>query len=271
VKGSDTEVNLVQLLAERHMASNKAVVISVTGGGSGTGIAAILNKTADIANSSRPIKSEEIQKAKSSGLDVKQVIFATDALSVIVHPSNGVKNLTLDQISKIYRGEVKNWSEVGGNSVAISLYGRQSNSGTFTFFRDAVVKADYSADMKSLNGNSQIVEAVAADVGAVGYVGVGYIVDSKTKKPIKTVKAIPVLGTTGKMAGKPVSPTDEKAVIAGDYPITRPLFQYFLQNDEEIIKFIKFELSAAGQKIIRAEGFYDINSQWKAENDKVLK
>ncbi len=268
VKGSDTEVNVVQMLAEKYMAKNKGVSISVTGGGSGTGIAALFNKTGDLANSSREMKPEEIKQANAAGMQPMRVIFATDALSVIVNESNPLKQLTIEQIGKLFKGEIKNWKEIGGNDEAISLYGRQSNSGTFTFFREYVVKADYSPEMKGMNGNSQITEAVAHDKGGVGYVGVAYAVDNKTKKPAKGIKILSVAKVSGE---KPVNPLDEKSVTTGKYPISRPLYQYFVKSEPGLIGFLKYEVSPEGKKLIMSEGFYEIKSEWKAENDKILK
>lgn len=268
VKGSDTEVNLVQILAEKFMAKNKEVNMSVTGGGSGTGIAALFNKTADLANSSRAMKDDEMTQAKQAGLVPKRIIFATDALSVIVHDGNPVKSLTVDQVGKIFRGEIKNWKDLGGKDEPISLYGRQSNSGTFVFFREFIVKSDYSPDMKGMNGNSQIVEGVGQDKGGVGYVGIGYALDTKTRKPVKGIQLLKIINPA---TGIAVDPTDETSVVTGKYPIARPLYQYFVNSDPHLVGFLKFELGAEGRKLITKEGFYEIKKEWKAENDKVLK
>jgi phosphate transport system substrate-binding protein len=268
VKGSDTEVNLVQMLAENYMKKNKAVSIAVTGGGSGTGIAAILNKSADLANSSREMKDDELAQARLKGIDIQRVIFATDALTIIVNESNEIKKLDVAALGKLFRGEIKNWKELGGADVAVSLYGRQSNSGTFVFFRDQVLKGDYSPDMKGMNGNSQIVEAVAQDKGGVGYVGIGYAIDTKTKK---TNKGINIVYISKDKSGVAVNPADLKQVEKGLYPITRPLFQYFSGGDSGLVGFLKYELNPEGRKAILSEGFYDIRADWRAENEKVFK
>lgn len=267
VKGSDTEVNVVQMLAESFTKKNKDVGIAVTGGGSGTGIAAIINKSADLANSSREMKEDELNQAKAKGLDVHRIIFATDALTIIVNSANKTKKLDVATIGKIFRGEIKNWKELGGDDVAVSLYGRQSNSGTYVFFREQVLKGDYSADMKGMNGNSQIVEGVAQDKGGIGYVGIGYAIDTKTKK---TVKGLNIVFVSKEKEGAAINPGDLKAVQKGLYPITRPLFQYFATSEPGLIGFLKYELSAEGRKAILGEGFYDIKSEWHAENEKVF-
>ena len=160
VKGSDTEVNLVLELAEAFMEKEAGVSISVTGGGSGMGIAALINGKTDIANSSRPVKAEENALMKERQIDPQSVIFAIDALALILHPENSIDSLSLDQIGAIYRGELSHWSELGGEDIEISLYGRQSNSGTFVYFRENILRAEYHPSLKQMNGTAQIIEAV---------------------------------------------------------------------------------------------------------------
>lgn len=159
VRGSDTELSLVQKLSEKFMENNQAK-IAVTGGGSGTGIASLINGEIDMANASRPMEDKEISQAQDNNVNPMEFVVAMDGVSVIVNADNPVEQLTMDQIGAIYRGEITNWQEVGGNDQAISLYGRQNNSGTFVFFREHVLQGDYSADMKRMNGNAQIVEGL---------------------------------------------------------------------------------------------------------------
>lgn len=268
IKGSDTEVNLVQTLAEAYMKSNPGVSLAVTGGGSGTGIAALINKKTDIANSSRPIKADELELAKRQGVEPVSIIFATDAIAVIVNSSNPLTTMTLEQLGQIYRGEIKNWRTLGGPDLPITLYGRQSNSGTFVFFREYVVKADYSPEMRQMNGNSQIVESLRNDKSGIGYVGIGYIL--KAKNILKDIKTLHI----SKQAGAPgYSPLDFSTVAAGNYPIVRPLYQLIDKKrvNKEVLDFIKFELSPSGQKIIEAEGFYPLIEDYKAQNEKTFK
>ncbi|MCA9398180.1 MAG: PstS family phosphate ABC transporter substrate-binding protein, partial [Candidatus Omnitrophica bacterium] len=178
IKGSDTLINLVQRLAEVYMEKNPGKYIAVTGGGSGTGIAALINDKCDIANASRLMKEKEITMAQDNGVTANRVVIAMDGLSVITHQDNPVSELTVDQIGAIFRGDITNWSEVGGKDMPITLYGRQSNSGTFVFFQDYILKGDYSAKMNRMNGNAQIVEGIKNDPSGIGYVGVGYIKNS---------------------------------------------------------------------------------------------
>jgi phosphate transport system substrate-binding protein len=263
VKGSDTEVNLVQRLAEMYMKKDPNASIAVTGGGSGVGIAAIINKTTDLCNASRPMKDSEIAKAKANGVNPVGVAFAVDGLSVIVNAKNSLKHLTMDQIGQIYRGEVSNWKQVGGPDTAITLYGRQPNSGTFVFFREHLVNGDYSNKMNQMNGNAQILEAVKKDAGGIGYVGIGYVVDDDGK----TAPGIQVLEVAKDSRSKPTSPLQLENIMSGAYPITRPLYQYFDKNNQAKVEgFIKYELSPEGVAIIKKDGFYPLTDQWKKYN-----
>jgi phosphate transport system substrate-binding protein len=262
IKGSDTLINVVQKLAEVYMQKAPDTSISVTGGGSGTGIAALVNKKCDIANSSRTIKSSEVEQANAKGVDPKRVVIAIDALSIVVNNNNLVTKLRVDQIGAIYRGEVTDWSQVGGNNSSINLYGRQSNSGTYDFMKENVMKGEYSTALKSMNGNAQIVEAIKQDVSGIGYVGVGYV------RETKDVKVLDVAVTEGMGY---YSPVNEQDVKSGRYPITRPLNQYLGEEPRGGVKdFIEFELSKEGQDIIQSEGFFAIPDEYQRYNDQVL-
>lgn len=257
VKGSDTMLNLTQRLAEAFGAARPDVTVAITGGGSGVGINAISNDEVDIANASRGIKSKEISTCRANGVNPVEIAIAIDGLSVIVNGSNGVDKLTLDQLGKIYRGAIKNWSELGGPNRKITLYGRQPSSGTFVFFRDEVVKAEYSSAMRQMNGNAQIIEGVKADLGGIGYVGLGYLKDAAGMKPVR-------LSRDGKNY---VSPTDEELVKSGKYPLTRPLFQYTNGKPKgDARAFIQYELGPAGQKIVEEEGFLAVTQDWVEKN-----
>ncbi|MBD3426812.1 MAG: phosphate ABC transporter substrate-binding protein PstS family protein [Candidatus Omnitrophica bacterium] len=260
IKGSDTLINLVQKLSEVYMEKNPGKYIAVTGGGSGTGIAALTNGKCDLANASRNMKPKEITRAQSRGVSPKRVVIALDGLSVIVNGTNGVDKLTMGQIGKIFRGEATNWKDVGGADKPITLYGRQSNSGTFVLFRDMVLKGDYSARMKRMNGNSQIVEAVKADSTGIGYVGVGYV---------KNVTGIKVLEVAAYEGAPYASPLRTEDVKSGKYPIARPLNQYVDGTPEgDVRDFIEFELSAEGQRIVEEEGFFPIPKEYEQFNER---
>lgn len=268
IKGSDTIVNLAQILAEQYMQYRPKVSVAVTGGGSGTGIAALINKQVDIADSSRDIKASEVEQAKKKGVNPVPFVIGMDGVAFITNESNTVKELTMEQLGKIYRGEITNWKEVGGPNLAISLYGRQSNSGTFAFVQEFVLEGDYSPKMMGMNGNAQIVEAVKADKGAIGYVGVAYAKDDKGNE----AAGIDVTLVKKDAKSKAYSPMDSKAVDGGLYPVARELFQYTNGKPKGIVKdWLEFVLSPEGQKVVEAEGFFKIPAKWQAENAKNLK
>jgi phosphate transport system substrate-binding protein len=262
IKGSDTLINLVQRLSEVYMEENRGSYIAVTGGGSGTGIAALINGKTDIANASRLMKPKEITKAMNAGISPKRVVIAMDGLSVIVNGNNPVTKLTMGQIGKIFRGEATSWSEFGGPNKPITLYGRQSNSGTFVLFRDMVLKGDYSQRMKRMNGNSQIVEAIKTDVTGIGYVGVGYVKDARG------ITVLEVASYEGAPYASPLNPQDVKS---GKYPIARPLNQYVNGTPTGAVRdFIAFELSPEGQRIVEEEGFFPIPKEYIDYNKKAI-
>jgi len=261
IKGSDTLINMVQRMAEVYMEDNPGKYIAVTGGGSGTGIAALINGKCSIANASRQMKDKEVAQAKDQGITPKRVVVALDGITFLVNPENSVDQLTMDELGRIYRGEVTNWSEFGGADMPITLYGRQSNSGTFAFVQEAVCKGDYSPNMRRMNGNAQIVEAVKSDPSGIGYVGVGYA------KEATGITALKVAARAGASYANPLNPAE---IESGDYPVTRPLNQYLNGMPSGNIKeFIEFELSSKGQEIVEEMGFIPIPGDYKALNSQM--
>ncbi len=270
VKGSDTMINVVQILAEEFMGKNPKMPIAVLGGGSGTGITAIINGTCDICDASRDIKPKEMNQAWEKGVRPVKFAVAVDGLSIIVNEKNPLTQLTMLQVGAIYRGEVKNWKGVGGADMKISLYGRQSNSGTYSFLQEHVMgNKPYSTDMKEMNGNAQIIEGVLADDAAIGYVGVGYVVDKTTGKAMKGLKVLNISKTDKDDA---FSPMDKAAVDSAKYPIARPLLMITNGRPAGTAgAFIKWILSDEGQKIVEREGFYTVGGKYYAENAQNLK
>jgi phosphate transport system substrate-binding protein len=266
IKGSDTLVNLVQILAEEYMAKNPGSAIAVTGGGSGTGITAIINQTCDIADHSREWKQSEIDQAWEKGVRPRFFAIAVDGLSIIVNEKNTIDRLTMAEVGSLYRGEIKNWKALGGPDKAVSLYGRQSNSGTYVFMQEHVMgNKPYSTDVKEMNGNAQIIEGVIQDEAGVGYVGVGYLYD----KDGKVRKGLKILNISKTKDGQAFAPTDKKAVDSGDYPVSRPLFQATNGKPTGLAAdFIRFELGPEGQKIVAREGFYTIGAPLQEKNEK---
>lgn len=258
IRGSDSEVNLVQRLGEAFADDNGDISVAVTGGGSGVGIAALIDGRIDIANSSRPLLAEEQLLALRKGVRPVATLFATDALSVIVHPENPVESLTVQELGAIYAGTLTSWDTLGGSG-SIVAYGRQSSSGTYMFFRDAVVKGDFSAKVREMNGNAQIAEAVTRDPGGIGYLAVGYLKASRGQ-----VRVVPIRSSDDV---PPVSPLDIAAVRAGRYPIVRPLFQYTNGSPRgATLQFLLYELSPQGEKLIEEMGFYPLIDAWRDRN-----
>jgi phosphate transport system substrate-binding protein len=265
IKGSDTLINLVQRLSEVYMEQHPETAIAVTGGGSGVGIAALIANRVQIADASRPMKDKEYTAAKENGVAPYQIVVGIDGLSVVVNSANPVKDLTMEQIGKIFRGEILNWNQVGGPDQSISLYGRQANSGTYVFFQEHVLgNKDYSARMKRMNGNAQIVEGVIADKAGIGYVGVGYVYDENGN----VRKGLQVLSVAQKLGAEPVSPLNPENVKSGKYPIARALYQYVNGKPTGAVKdFIAFELGE-GQKIVEEMSFYPVAGDYLEQNKK---
>jgi phosphate transport system substrate-binding protein len=266
IKGSDTLLQLVSNMAEEFSKDND-VRISVTGGGSGTGIAALINGEVDIADASRAMKNEEKQQARDNGIEPIEFRVARDMLSVIVHENNPVSRLTKQQIGKIFRGEITNWKQIGGPDKEITLYGRQSTSGTYAFFMENVLEDDYSPQMRNLEGNQAILEAVKQDETGIGYVGIGYILDENREQ----VPGINVIKVAENSNSEYVSPLDSSKL--SDYAISRALYQYLSEipeKDSAVHKFLLFEISNKGKEIVQETGFVELTDKDKAQNQEFL-
>lgn len=267
VKGSDTEVNVALALAETFMEKEPNVSIAVTGGGSGTGIAALLSGKTHIANASRPMKPDEIRFAEAHGIKPLPIIFGIDALAIIVHQQNPLDSLTVGDLGKIFRGETKNWTEIGGSNETVSLYGRQSNSGTFLFFREKILGADYAPSLKQMNGTAQIVEAIATDPAGIGYVGIGYLSEKGGQLP-PNVKVLKISEKTGSIAYSPLVPSQ---ILNGQYPIVRPLYEYVNgAPNGRLLEFLLFSIGEEGQKIVSENGYYPISKEQFEANFELL-
>lgn len=264
IKGSDTLLQVVSNLAETFAKENDAR-ISVTGGGSGTGIASLLNGEIKIADSSRPIKEQELKAAKDKNLDILEFIIGRDMLSVAVNENNPVNQLTIDQVSKIYKGEITNWKDLGGLDQKITLYGRQSTSGTYVFFLEEVVKGEYSPSMRNLEGSQAIIEAVRQDKTGIGYDGLGYV--SKDGKSLNGIKLISVAKDKN---SEFISPLDDAKI--SKYALSRPLYQYTvgITKGSEMYDFLSFELSEQGQDIVKDSGFEKISREDSEKNKIAL-
>jgi phosphate transport system substrate-binding protein len=248
ITGSDPMVHLVSNWAEAFMKEDLDVEVAVTGGGSGTGIAALINGTTEICASSRDMKDKEKQQAREKGVEVREVVVARDGIAVVVNPKNPVKELDMQQIAQIYTGAYTKWNQAGGNDKGILVFSRESSSGTYAFFQEHVLKnKDYTPKAKLMPATSAIIESVSTDEDAIGYVGLGYALSAKDKVKIIGVKAD---------ANSPaVMPSDE-TVTSGQYSISRPLYLYLNTKMTGNVKaFVDFCLSDAGQGIVRKEGY----------------
>ena len=251
IKGSDTMVHLVSEWAEAFMKNDPAADLSVTGGGSGTGIAALLNNTTDICAASRSIKEKEITLAAQKNIHPTEFKVAMDGIALVVNPANPINELTVEQIKKIFTGTVDNWKQVGGPDQPILVLSRESSSGTFVFFQEHVLdKKDYSRNARSLPGTSAMIQNIATDVWTIGYVGLGYAEQAAGK-----VKTLAVSAAPGQAAIAP----SEATINSGAYLIARPLFLYTGNAPTGLTKeFIDFTLSPKGQAIVRQAGYIPI-------------
>ncbi|MGJ1362479.1 substrate-binding domain-containing protein [Sphingobacterium spiritivorum] len=253
MKGSDTEVNLAVILAERYSEKDKDFHIAISGGGSGLGIASLMNRQADIANSSRPLTEEEEELFRSRKIVLRTLTFAEDATAFVVHRDCPVDEIDLASLAKIMSGEMKNWKELTGENLPINIYGRQSSSGTYSFIKKKL-KISFSPNAKEMTGNAQIIEGIKVDRSGIGYVGAGYISqESDTEQPVKILK---IKKTRHEAV---VSPLDREAINTRQYYFQRPLYQFVLEESWEKVKpFVDFEKSGDGQAIIRSSGYYII-------------
>jgi len=249
-KGSDTLVNLALAWAERYMQQHPEVRISVTGGGSGTGFAALINGTVDIANASRAIKPEEVEAARANGIVPVEFTVARDAIAIVVHPSNPVTGLTLWQLSQIYTGHIVNWREVGGEDRPIVLLSRESNSGTYVYFLEHVVRmgdADsdllFSPDTLLMPSSEGISAEVRQNPNAIGYDGLGYVT------PDQKVIAV------ARDANSPYVLPSVETVNDGSYPISRPLYMYTANEPTGAVKDYLDWILTEGQAVVPELGF----------------
>jgi phosphate transport system substrate-binding protein len=251
IKGSDTMVILGQRWAETYMGQHPQVRIQVTGGGSGTGIAALINGGTDICEASRPMKDKEKEQVKARhGKDVKEMPVALDGIGIYVHQSNEIPFLTQAQLKAIYTGRLTNWKEVGGKGGKIVAYSRENNSGTYVFFKEHVLNnEDYAKEIQTLPGTAAIVNAVSKDPASIGYGGIAYA---------SGIRAVPIKKDDASQATSPSLQT----VRTNEYPLSRNLFFYTVGEPAgETKTFIEWVLSPEGQKICEAVGYYPLRAK----------
>jgi len=259
VKGSDTLLILAQKWAETYMASNTTVKISVSGGGSGIGFAALQNQTTDLCDASRKIKPAEQMKCAAvfeGGKRPTEYKVALDGLSVYVNPENTLKELTVAQVGDIFTGKIKNWKEVGGPDAPITVYSRENSSGTYEFFKEHVLKGkDFAASAQTMPGTAAIVQAVVKDKNGIGYGGAAYGGSSKLLA-IKKTDTSPAIAPT------------EETVMNGTYPIWRHLFVYVdpAKDKGEIAAYLTWIRSDDGQKYVKDVGYYPLPKNLRSSN-----
>ncbi|MGL5088288.1 MAG: phosphate ABC transporter substrate-binding protein [Cetobacterium sp.] len=245
VKGSDTIVNVSQYIAEEYMGKNKDARIAVTGGGSGVGISSLINGTADIGMASRNIKEKEIKAAEEKGLKLKEVVIGYDGITVIVNENNKLENITHLDLAKIFRGEITNWKELGGDNAKIVVLSRDSSSGTHEFFKEHVVReenskkdAEYGKATLYMPSNESIKQEAKSNKYAIGYIGMGYV-----DKTVKSLSVDSIMPNVQNVADK-------------KYPIAREIFWYVIEtNNKTVNGLVDFALSKDGQRVVADEGF----------------
>jgi phosphate transport system substrate-binding protein len=254
IKGSDTMVNLGQAWAEAYMKQHPDTSIAVTGGGSGTGISALVNNTCDIAEVSREMKESEIKLVESKGFTPIKIIVALDGLAVVVNPANKISELTIDQLADVFTGKIKNWKELGGRDAKIVLLSREVNSGTHVYFKEHILrhgkpdnKEEFTPEALLLSSSQAIADEVSQNLDAIGYYGMGYITTKEKALKIAKDKNSPA-----------ITPTMDN-VISGAYPISRPLLMYSKGEPTGLVKsFIDYVLSLAGQEVVKKLDFVPV-------------
>ena len=254
IKGSDTMVNLCQAWAEAFMAKHPHTTVAVTGGGSGSGIAALISGTCDLAAASRAMSQKEIGLARAQGHDPQEWQVALDGIAVVVHPTNPVKQLTIEQLADLFNGTIRNWKDVGGANAGVVLLSREVNSGTHVYFKEHVLNAlkgrgptEFAPEALLLPSSQAIADEVASNPFGIGYYGMGY------QNPRNIAVAI---ATTA--AGPYVAPTED-SVRSGTYPIARPLLFYSRGTPQGTVKaFLDFAMSPEGQQIVRTIDFVPV-------------
>ncbi len=251
ITGSDTMVHLVNLWAEAYMKNNPNVLLTVNGGGSGVGIAALINGTTDIASASREMKQKELDNANAAGNEAFENKVALDGIAIVVHPSNPINELTIEQLKDIFTGKKTNWKDFGGPDKKISILSRESSSGTYQFFQEHVLnKENYAQSAKLMPATSSIIESVSQDATSIGYAGLGYATEVGPDVKIIKVKA--------NANSQAVAPS-EATVKDKSYPIARALYLYTKANSStDVANFINFCLSPEGQAIVKEVGYITI-------------
>lgn len=264
IKGSDSEFNLIMLLSTEYKKTHPDVLFDITGGGSAKGVEALLKNETHIANASRSLTDEEINEVEKNKIDLHSFIIAGDAVAIITHRHVGVDSLSLDQLKSIFRGDIKNWKEVGGVDLPIVIYGRDENSGTYHYMMRRLLLESFPTGISKFAHNYQIIEKVESENGAIGYVSTGAITD-RNGKPYTRVWPVSI----SIEGGRACSPFDKQSIKYGEYPLTRALYQYVRKDaDDKILNFIKFELAPQQQEALEKHGYFPVSPIQEQINKK---
>jgi phosphate transport system substrate-binding protein len=264
IKGSESEFNLIIFFSSAYKKTHADINFDITGGGSGKGIEALLKNETHIANSSRSITDEELKEADKNNLNIAPYIIAGDAVAIITHRAVGVDSLSLDQLKSIFNGSVKNWKEVGGLDLPIVIFGRDNHSGTYHYLLNRFQLTNFPSGTSAFSYNYQIINQVETQKGAIGYVSLGAITDLRGK-PYHGVWTVSMYID----GGRACSPFDIEAVKYGDYPLTRPLYQYAKKDaNSTVLDFIKFELAPRQQADLEKHGYFPITPIHQVINNK---
>lgn len=262
IAGSESERKLIDHFKINYESGHDSTVLHLTGGGSGLGIQALMFDTIDIANSSRPLTQDEILKSQSYNIKLIPFIIGVDVVAIISNHNVSIESLSINELGKIFSGEIKNWKELNGGLMPIKLFGRDANSGTKVYIKNRFLIEEFADSIRSMHDNLEIINAVKNEKGAIGYISIGSIGISK-EELYKNVNVVNVYFE----GGNPHSPFDKDVVRVGDYPLIRPLYQIVKHNtNERIIDYLNFEMSDEQQVKIEQIGFYPITPIYKELN-----
>lgn len=263
ISGSDTEASMIQLLVDEFEKNlNTEAGISVRSSGTEQGIESLINGEIQVANASRPMTQEEIARAWDNSVNPIEVIVAHDAVAIVTNLKLGIDSLSTDEVRNIFSGKITNWSEVGGPNLPIKVIGRKDGSGTRRFFKERIAQDGYTKNIREFETSMEILSEVKKNRGAIGYVGVGYVMDHKGK-PAGDIWGMYIY--SGEMPS--ISPYERSKVRAGMYVLSRPLYQYFDgMPTGKMMDFLQFELSKQGQELIEDYGYFAINESYKQQN-----
>lgn len=261
IKGSDSELALIQYMIDQSQKNGVRAKFSVTGGGSLSGIESFIQKKVDVANASCLMSEKEMLQARKIGKNPVPVIIASDAIAIIIHPEILVDSLSIFQVRDILVGRISNWKEVGGQDAVIELFGRDASSGTREYLRRNFINGELSSNIQELPSSKDVISSVMQTKNSIGYVSIGNVRHEEIKQ--SDIKVLSIYSKDSKA----LSPYDEAAIMSGDYPLNRPLYQYYNGwPSNELLKFLQFELSDRGQQILQSYGYFPITPAYKRLN-----